>query len=62
MTDRAAKTTEQEDLAESAAGDAAAGAGKKARGEELAAWQKPDYSGPLTGDQALWRTERMSTK
>lgn len=30
--------------------------------DETPAWQKPDYSGPLTGDQAVWRHTRMVTK
>jgi len=37
-------------------------AGKKARGEEAPAWQKEDYDGPLTGEQAMWRNANLTTK
>lgn len=35
--------------------------GKAARGE-MPEWKHPDYSGPLTGEQALWRNENLRTK
>lgn len=37
---------------------------KTDRGEVIGspAWQHPDYSGPLTGDQALWRQAHLRTK
>lgn len=34
---------------------------KSARGEQPD-WQKPDYSGPLTATQALWRGKHITTK
>jgi hypothetical protein len=39
-----------------------ADAGKEARGEEIPGYQKLDYSGPLTMDQAQWRNERIEIK
>jgi len=36
--------------------------GKQARGEEAPAWQKEDYDGPLTGEQAMWRNANLTTK
>lgn len=35
---------------------------KAERGEEVLDWQKPDYSGPLSIEQAMWRNERMGRK
>lgn len=31
---------------------------KEVRGEEVAAWMKPDYTGPMTTDMAAWRNAR----
>lgn len=39
------------------------GAGKAERGEEATPeWKKPEYSGPLSADQAAWRNEHISIK
>lgn len=35
--------------------------GKAGRGE-LPGWQKPDYTGPLSATQALWRQANITTK
>lgn len=35
---------------------------KQARGEELPEWKRPDYSGGLTVEQALWRGKHIITK
>lgn len=32
---------------------------KKARGEEIPAWQKPDYNGPMTVEIANWRNANL---
>lgn len=39
-----------------------AGGGKADRGEEIPDWKKPDYTGPLTGEQAMWRNQHITTK
>ena len=43
-------------------GSVAKDGGKEARGEEKPAWKKPDYNGPLTADQAIWRLNNLYTK
>jgi peptidoglycan hydrolase CwlO-like protein len=75
LLDEAANKPSQlsdEEIAEAAAKEAAdaaaaeaAAAGKAARGEKPAekpAWQKPDYHGPITIDQAEWRSENIKAK
>lgn len=42
--------------------EAAAEGGKADRGEEIPAWQKPDYTGPLDIPQALWRNRDIRHK
>lgn len=47
--------------AERDAAETEAEAGKDKRGE-IPDWQRPDYSGGLTGDQAMWRNKHITTK
>lgn len=42
--------------------DGATDGGKAARGEEGPAWRKPNYSGPLTIEQAQWRNQHIQRK
>lgn len=60
---RAAEAAEAEQGApdENAKTDAG---GKAERGEQVspAAWKTPDYSGPLSGEQALWRNRNIQRK
>lgn len=68
LIDQASQPDADEDAAD--AGEAKAdadteGADKAARGElpaEVPAWQKPDYTGPLTGEQAMWRHANIKQK
>ena len=36
--------------------------GKQQRGEEIPDWKKREYSGPLSMDQALWRSKNIQLK
>lgn len=36
--------------------------GKASRGEEIPAWQKPDYDGPMTLEIARWRNRNLTQK
>jgi len=35
---------------------------KESRGENNTEWQNPDYSGPITIDQAEWRNKNLKLK
>lgn len=47
---------------EAAASPAQSSTDAKAARGEAPEWQKKDYSGPLTGEQALWRNKHITTK
>lgn len=38
------------------------GGDKAARGEDTPEWQKPEYTGPLSGEQAAWRNRHLTEK
>ncbi len=58
----AADKTQQKPPAEKPADAAKQKQGGKAERGETPEWKKPDYTGPITCEQAMWRNKNISRK
>lgn len=62
LNDARMKISDLESRLQAAPQPTAEAGAKEARGESIPDWQRPDYDGPITGEQGEWRNKNLTAE